>query len=180
MKYPFIPKSNKALKSGQFWPIRLANGNYACGVVVDVYPPTEDDAFVPRLRNRSFLAGLVDWRGEALPTTGDIADRDLLDQGLAHVGTIATDNIGIIGDGPYGPDGIPPLFWVTPISAKSPVRYLYQGFRRIREARPEECEPYFGISAWSQDYIQGRANLRFVEGRVPKADYRTYSPFMLD
>lgn len=177
MKYPFVPKSNKALMPGQFWPVSLVNGEYACGVVVDVVPPDADDSYVPRLGNRSFLAGLLDWHGNGVPTRDDIVGSDLLDQGLAHVDIIGASNMGILGEGPYGPEGITPLYWVTPVSLKNPVRYLYQGFRRIRAARPEECEPVFGLSAWSKDYIQGRADLRFVEGKVPKADYRTTSPF---
>ncbi|MFB6618109.1 hypothetical protein ACFCV9_28480 [Streptomyces sp. NPDC056367] len=177
MKYPFLPKSNRHLKAGQFWPVPLADGRYACGRVIDVMPPEETDLHVPNLGTRSFLAGLMDWVGENPPADRDLEGALLIDQGVAHIGAIAVGGSCILGERPLQADGISPLLWVTPMSLGDRTRYLYQGFRRVREADPTECTPYFGLSAWSKPYLQARANLRFVDGQLPADDYQTYAPF---
>ncbi len=177
IKYPLLPKSNRYLKPGQFWPIPLVDGRYACGRVIDVVPPDGSDPYVPNLGTRSFLAGLMDWVGESPPEAQDLEGAVLLDQGLAHIGAIAIGDGCIRGERSFQADEVSPLLWVTPRNLADPVRYLYRGFHRIREAELKECEPYFGLSALSKPYLQARANLRFVEGRLPANDYRTYAPF---
>lgn len=180
MKYPFLPKSNRYLKPGQFWPIPLADGRYACGRVIDVVPPEEPDPHVPNLGTRSFLAGLMDWVGDSPPEARDLEGAVLLDQGLAHIGAITVGDGCILGERSLQDDEISPLFWVTPRTLVGRARYLYRGFHRVREAEPEECEPYFGLAAWTKPYLQARANLRFVDGQLPSDDYRTFAPFSPD
>lgn len=60
--YPFVPKSNARLKPGHFWPIKLSNSKYACGIVLDV--PKEKGLYTTRM----FYAGLLDWIGDSKPT----------------------------------------------------------------------------------------------------------------
>lgn len=80
VEYPFRPKSNPHLRAGQFWAVPLSNGRFACGRVMD---PTSRIA--PRVM---FIAGLMDWVGDAAPTEQDLVGRRVLAQGQAHIKTI--------------------------------------------------------------------------------------------
>lgn len=59
--YPLFPKSNVKLKAGQFWPIKLSNQHYACGVILDVPPKDRNDT-------RGIFIGLLNWTGKTKPT----------------------------------------------------------------------------------------------------------------
>ena len=60
-KYPLLPKSNKKLQAGQFWPIKLSNHYYACGVILDVPPKDGRDT-------KGIFIGLLNWTGKSKPT----------------------------------------------------------------------------------------------------------------
>lgn len=62
VKFPFIPKSNLKIEPGYFWPIKLLNGNYGCGIVLDV-PRDKQPA-----DTRTFYVGLLNWTGNLKPT----------------------------------------------------------------------------------------------------------------
>lgn len=57
MTYPFIPKSNKKLSSGDYWVTKLSNKSYAVGVVIDV-PPADLKL------TREIVVGLLNWNGK--------------------------------------------------------------------------------------------------------------------
>jgi hypothetical protein len=94
MKYPFTPKSTRFLKSGQYWAIKLKNGKYACGVVVDLW---EVDS---KVNTRIFIAGLLDWVGEVKPTPDDLESAKLLEMAQAHIKTITHTGSEILGHVP--------------------------------------------------------------------------------
>jgi hypothetical protein len=90
--YPLIPKSTAKMEAGQFWPIHLKNGQYACGVVVAIVNKENG-----KRDSRTFLAGLLDWSGTSAPDNQEIYGRKLLEKGFAHIKTITNINSCIIG-----------------------------------------------------------------------------------
>lgn len=91
--FPFIPKSNSKLKAGHFWAIQLNNGNYGCGIVLDIPSDTKISG------TRSFYLGLLNWVGKAKPTVESLENRALtiLDEGHAHIKAITIQGEQIIG-----------------------------------------------------------------------------------
>jgi len=165
--YPFAPKSNVHLEPGQFWAVPLTDGRFACGRVLDVKRHDDGDPDARYLNNRAFLAGLLDWTGEEPPSGDSIIGAKLVDQGQAHIRTILQSGGFVLGHRPLEADGIRPLRWV---GAHGPPHYLYQGYVRLRPATPEECRSLRPLGAWSVQYIRGRAEVRFVQGRTPLDD----------
>jgi hypothetical protein len=89
--YPFVPKSTAYLQPGQFWSIPLLDGRFACGRVIQL-----------RIKNgkrhsRKFLAGLMDWVGDEMPTAADLIGRGSVDQGQVHVKTIGENKGQVVG-----------------------------------------------------------------------------------
>jgi hypothetical protein len=64
--YPFLPKSNRQLRPGQFWPVPLSDGRFACGRVIAAASPIGSRV--------GFIAGLMDWVGDAPPTASTLGD----------------------------------------------------------------------------------------------------------
>jgi len=71
VEYPFVPKSNRHLRRGQFWAIPLSNGRFAAGRVTAV------PAFGPADRT-GVVVGLMDWSGDREPTADDLIGRTIL------------------------------------------------------------------------------------------------------
>ncbi len=90
--YPFQPKSTASMHAGQYWPIKLNSGKYACGVVISLI---QNEA--GKKDSRSFLAGLLDWEGNAIPTPNAISNAKILKKGFAHIKTISESQAEIIG-----------------------------------------------------------------------------------
>jgi hypothetical protein len=90
--YPFIPKSNSKLRKGHFWPLKMSNGMYGCGIVLDI--PSKDS-----YGTKMFFAGLTNWCGKEKPTTEDLTSFPLsiLDQGKAYINTILNKGDAILG-----------------------------------------------------------------------------------
>ncbi|WP_293615399.1 Imm26 family immunity protein [Porticoccus sp.] len=93
MKYPFEPKSTSYIEPGQFWAIPLSNGSYASGVVVAKLTDLHDN----KVSTSSFLAALIDWTGEQLPTEDSIREAEILKLGEAHLKAIQTTGGSILG-----------------------------------------------------------------------------------
>ena len=87
MEYPFKPKSTVHMENGQFWPIRLSDGEWACGMVLSINKESR----------REFVAGLVDWRGAEEPSASDIEGRKIIEQGVGHIKMISEGYGRIIG-----------------------------------------------------------------------------------
>lgn len=159
--YPFEPKSNVYLRPGQFWGLPLSNGRWACGRVVAV--KTEPDAYFPG-NSRTFLAGLMDWEGDAPPTAEDLAGRSVVAQGWAHVRTIQQNGRAILGERDLALDGITGLVEVTHRGGGTVM--LYEGATPLRSATREEARTLPVLSTWGFKVISGLAERLFVK-RLP-------------
>lgn len=90
VKYPFIPKSNKFLERGHFFPIKLSNGKYACAVVIN--------SSVPHLgKTKFFYGGILNWREETFPTQENIKSQEIIDHGYMHINSLIKNNLEIYG-----------------------------------------------------------------------------------
>ena len=87
--YPFAPKSNRWLEPGQFWSVPLADGRYACGRVM-ARPGDSDE-------RAGFVAGLMEWAGDAPPHSAEIAGCGVLSQGVADIRVIHETGGFILG-----------------------------------------------------------------------------------
>ncbi|MFG1911668.1 hypothetical protein [Kribbella sp. NPDC048928] len=103
--YPFVPKSSAYLLPGHFWGVPLRDGRFACGVVVAI--PTGQDVPQRAVNGRTFVAGLLDWSGDDLPSPAAVGDRPLLAWGFGHIKMIGTNGGAILGrrSVPAGVDG---------------------------------------------------------------------------
>lgn len=99
--YPFVPRSNRSLRPGQFWAIPLSNGRFACGRVLAV------PAFGPKDRV-GVVVGLMDWTGPQPPTGEDLAGRAVLAQASSRFETISNTGGEILGERPLRLDRIVP------------------------------------------------------------------------
>jgi len=91
---PFAPESTEHLKAGHFWAIPITGSQqFGCGVVValEVSASGQRD---PQL----FVAGLLDWIGEAPPDAGSIAGRPLVRCYNVHIKTILISGGELIGE----------------------------------------------------------------------------------
>lgn len=94
--YPFEPRSNAYLRPGQFWGIPLSDGRFACDRVLAVLSREHPDPLLMR-STKAFLAGLLDWVGDAAPDADAIAGAALLAQGQAHVLRIRENGRLVLG-----------------------------------------------------------------------------------
>jgi hypothetical protein len=100
--YPFVPKSNSSLRPGQFWAIRLSDGRFGAGRVTAV------PAYGPKDRVGIAVA-LLDWAGDAEPTSADIAGRAVLFQAKTGFDAITNNGAKVLGLRPLDLDGIVPM-----------------------------------------------------------------------
>jgi hypothetical protein len=102
--YPWIPKTTAHLRPGQFWSIPLSDGRFGSGRVLRV---DTDRATGGRTR---FIGAILDWVGDAPPTSEAIAGSPVLAVGNAHVRLISFGGGAIVGERQLAVDGIePPL-----------------------------------------------------------------------
>jgi hypothetical protein len=100
--YPFVPKSNRRLRPGQFFSIPLSTGRYAAGRVMVVRNlPTEHVIVV--------VIGLMDWSGDEPPTHEDLAGRAVMEQAISGFQAIANNGGAILGERPLELDGLVPM-----------------------------------------------------------------------
>lgn len=157
--YPFAPKSNRWLEAGQFWAVPLSDGRFACGRVLDV--PRQPDLHVPVARTL-FLAGLLDWVGDAPPMGASIAGAGLLAQGFAHIKAITTTGGEILGWRDLSEDGIVPEGWRS--HEGGGTVWVYEGARRVRPATAADRDlPIMGT--WGYSVIRVLAESRLVGSR---------------
>jgi hypothetical protein len=100
--YPLTPKTNAQLSPGQFWSIPLSDGRFGCGRVLRV---DREKAVGGRTR---FIGAILDWVGDAPPSSEAIATRPVLAVGNAHVRLISFAGGTILGERPLDADGIEP------------------------------------------------------------------------
>jgi hypothetical protein len=145
--YPFSPKSNKHLQPGHFWPIKLSNGKFACGIVLDVPGPGT-------IGTKMFLAGLLDWTGDQKPSQEELGSTTLkiLDQGNAHIKTIFVQHEAIEGCIALENSGIQ-------IEEQVLAMYIFtgskvmKGYNAVRTATPEDHSSLSNRSTWGYGVI---------------------------
>jgi hypothetical protein len=99
VRYPFVPKSNRYLRPGQFWALPLSAGRFSPGRVLAV------PAFGPRDRP-GVVIGLVDWVGSQPPGDADIGDRGMLVQAKSRYEAISKTGGAVLGWRDLELDGI--------------------------------------------------------------------------
>jgi hypothetical protein len=153
--YPFVPKSTAYIEPGHFWSIGLAKGGYACGRVIQLKMENG------RRDSRTFLAGLMDWCGEEVPTAESIAGCAVIKQGQVHIKTIKDNASEICGFRDLVLDGIEPQLFRDADDAT----YVQQGFDRLRPFdRSKDAElPIF--STWGFGVIKLLAEKHFGSSR---------------
>jgi hypothetical protein len=154
--YPFVPKSNRWLAAGQFWAVPLSDGRFACGRVLDV--PREPDIHVTVART-IFLAGLLDWVGDAPPTDMAIAGAGLLAQGFAHIKAITTTGGDVLGQRDLDADGIVPAMWRS--HEGGGTVWVYEGARRLRPATAADRDLQL-MTTWGYSVISVLAESRLA------------------
>ncbi|MBB1311880.1 hypothetical protein H5162_20955 [Pseudoalteromonas sp. SR41-8] len=91
MKYPFQPRSTSYIEQGQFWAVPIGINKFSAGVVLALRSSNG------KTDSRAFLAGLLDWSGDALPTKEDLIACSVLHKGFAHIKTITETGGEILG-----------------------------------------------------------------------------------
>jgi hypothetical protein len=107
-----------------------------------------------------FLAGLLDWHGNELPTDESIARSKCLEQGQAHIKTILETGGSILGYRPLELDGIQPWFFR---GAECHINsYVQRGLTPTRPQRfSDDTLPV--LSTWGFRVIQIIAETRFIK-----------------
>jgi hypothetical protein len=141
MTYPFQPKSTANMLAGQFWPIRLPDDEFGCGMVLDVVSGSR----------RAFLAGLIDWHGPREPLHTEIEGRSIIAQGTGHVKMILEGYGWITGTLPT--DVVPPspLLWTEHLGGRE--WGLYRGLVLVDRIGPEEAENHPRRGTWGYNFI---------------------------
>lgn len=155
--YPFVPKSNRWLEAGQFWAVPLSDGRFACGRVLDV--PWEPDIHV-LVSRKTFLAGLLDWVGDAPPTEEAIAGAGLFAQGFAHVKAITTTGGDVLGQRDLEADEIVPALWRS--HEGGGTVWVYEGARRLRAATATDRDLPL-MTTWGYSVISVLAEQRLAD-----------------
>jgi len=89
--YPFVPKSTRYLKRGQFWAIPLGGGRYGAGCVVGVCLNQGTPS------TRLFIAGVLHWVGNHVPSSIHLQGCSLAEFGFAHLKAITESGGSILG-----------------------------------------------------------------------------------
>ena len=146
--YPFIPKSNARLKPGHFWPIKLSNEKYACGIILDV--PKERGLY----KTKVFYAGLLDWVGSSKPTVESLEASPLttLDQGHVHIKTILAFNEAIEGYIDLAKTNLQ-IELVVDCMYYAPSSKVLKGYEVVRKATMQDHENLKNTSAWGYAVI---------------------------
>jgi hypothetical protein len=141
------------MQPGQYFSIPLSNGEYACGIVMQLR----------RGSTREFVAGLMDWSGPKAPTLQDIRGRCLLAHGGAHVRTIVENDGEILGGA-----SLEELKLELPLTldqAPGPDCKLRRGYDLLRFASRTEQATLNVFSTWGYSAIRSRAEQHFLARR---------------
>src|SRR5689334_21615414 len=102
LTYPFVPKTINWLRTGQFCALPLSDGTFGCARVIEV-PSIES-----RRSRVEFLAGVIDWHSNVLPTSDSIGGARCLKQARAHIRAITRTGGEILGFRDLADDGLEP------------------------------------------------------------------------
>lgn len=151
--YPFCPKSTRKLIPGQFWPIKLSNGHFAAGRVLQLRPSADGHD------RRMFLVGLMEWCSESEPTSQSLRNANLLDFGQAHTRMFSCIGFRITGYRALEDDSleIPLALDRAPNHNAKVIR----GFEIIGPSTPDQYS-LPRLKSWGMAYIVQRAEHLFV------------------
>jgi len=147
--YPFRPRSTSSLRAGQFWAIRLSDGRFGCGRVIQV---GGDMLPTP---NRSFFGGLHDWVSDVPPTADSIASSAFLAWGVMHIRAITETGGDILGLRELAADNVKPPTLASAVGG--PGMTVLEGARSIRPASREEWGQFPVLGYWGYDFIRSLA-----------------------
>lgn len=156
MTYPFIPKSNKKLSSGDSWVTKLSNKSYAVGVVIDV-PPADLKL------NQEIVVGLLNWNGNDIPKKDNLINSKILKQGHAHVKTISEYSNGIVGNIDFQKANIDPQILIGSYGANNPEWNLMKGYKIVGDYKVSDRKKYNMAGFWGYDFLNEVAETVFVE-----------------
>jgi hypothetical protein len=151
--FSFTPKSNSKLKPGHFWTIQLENGDFGCGIVLDVPSDNKENG------TKSFYLGLLDWTSKITPTVESLESTSLtiLKQGHAHVKTISIQGQQILGIIDLKKNNLE-IDLVVDSQVYSNSSYVLKGFQIIRKATRQDHETLKTKSTWGYAVIINLAN----------------------
>jgi len=137
--YPFVPKSTRFLRPGDFWALPLSDGTFGCGRVLQ----TQGDRLAgPR---RLFFGGYLDFRDDEPPDFESIAGAHLVDCGQMHIKAIVESGGAVLGNRPLELDGVePPLL----LDAGLGPRTLLRGVQTVRPVSPDDLGKYPTLETW--------------------------------
>ena len=142
------------MKPGQFWPILLSDGRFACGRVLQIARDYGE------ISTKTFLAGLMDWAGDVEPTSSDLSGGQILASGSAHIKTITSLGACITGFRELAADGL-----TVPLSlshAVGPNCHLMMGYSILGLASEEDRRRLEPFSTWGYNFINLLAEKHFV------------------
>lgn len=100
VRYPFVPKTNSYLRPGDLWSVPLSNGRFACLRVLAVPSGGRYGARV------NVDVALLDWTGDAPPTSESVAGAVVIHIATVHVRAVAASGGAVVGNRPIALDGI--------------------------------------------------------------------------
>ncbi len=156
MNYPFVPKSNKKLKKGDYWIMKLSDESYSVGIVIDI-PPSDLKL------TREIIVGILKWNERYIPVLNDLMNAEILEQGHAHIKTINYTGDEIVGIIDLIKYNITPLLMIGSYGANGTKSYLMKGYGIVREFKKGDRDKFEMSSYWSYDYIKEIAEKVFVE-----------------
>ncbi|MCP1452243.1 immunity 26/phosphotriesterase HocA family protein [Priestia megaterium] len=154
LSYPFVPRTNKYLIPGQFWPIPLSNGTFACGRVLEVSSEY----------TKGFIAGLMDWVGNEPPTNEELRGSSIIKQGDGHIKMIQETSINgmIFGYRDLELDDLEVAYFRSQEMFADNCM-LQKGYTEIRPITKEEHQKYSTFSTWGYGVIKFSAEDTFVK-----------------
>jgi hypothetical protein len=155
--YPFEPKSTRSLTPGDFWPVPLEDGRFACGRVLQT---TGDHLPTP---TRTFFGALHGWLGMAPPTADDLVGSPLVAFGIMHVRAIVRVGGRVLGNRALEQDGIELPLMLD--AHGGPTTKVVRGAQTVRSARRDEWGRLPVLGYWGYDFIAALAG-RLARGEL--------------
>jgi hypothetical protein len=154
----FEPKSTRTLTPGDYWPLPIKAGRFACGRVLQ----TQGDHLPMPTRN--FLGGLHAWVGDKPPTAGDLAGIRFAAYGIMHLRAIVRVGGRVLGNRPLEADDIELPLMLD--AHGGPATRVVRGAQTVRPARRDEWGSLPILGFWGYDFIQSLADKLALEGTV--------------
>ena len=152
-QFPIHPRSNRFIVPGDYWPILLVDGTIAVGRVIEL--PSKGGIG----SRSSFLAGLMDWRGENPPVPDELAGSQVLEQGVMGIAAFKFNSWSIIGNRPLDLDDLHP--WLFRETQLGPV-YVSKGLGPARSITVSGANQLPVLTSWGMSVIEILAEMHFL------------------